>query len=230
MEILEPPIPPQKQPTTTSSVSKSVKMDPEKNPNSVIKLDVAGTIFKTTQGTLLSDQNSMLAKMFSTERNGRIPAVSQQDTGAYFIDRCPKYFGIILNFLRGGVVEKGANVDLKFLRNEAEYFCIEGLVKVIDEEIEETEKTEKEEASKSLNQFRNLEKEMRVIQGVIMTQGENREKELRKIQKEITTHGQNREEELRDIQNDLGSIKQRMIMEIRSLGDKICSSCKVVTK
>ena len=108
-------------------------MDPEKNPNSVIKLDVAGTIFKTTQGTLLSDQNSMLAKMFSTERNGRIPAVIQQDTGAYFIDRCPKYFGIILNFLRGGVVETGATVDLKFLRNEAEYFCIEGLVKVIDE-------------------------------------------------------------------------------------------------
>ena len=74
-------------------------MDSEKNPNSVIKLDVAGTIFKTTQGTLLSDQNSMLAKMFSTEKNGRIPAI-QDDSGAYFIDRCPKYFGIILNFLR----------------------------------------------------------------------------------------------------------------------------------
>ena len=111
-------------------------MDPEKNPNSVIKLDVAGTIFKTTQGTLLSDQNSMLAKMFSTERNGRIPAVIQQDTGAYFIDRCPKYFGIILNFLRSGLLEKGENIDLNFLRNEAKFFCIESLVKVVDEEIE----------------------------------------------------------------------------------------------
>ena len=193
-------------------------MDPGINPNSVVKLNVGGTIFQTTQGTLLSDQNSMLAKMFSTEKNGRIPA-NQDDSGAYFIDGCPKYFGIILNFLRRGVVEKGANVDLKFLRNEAEYFCIEGLVKVIDEEIE---KTEKEEASKSLNQFRNLEKELRVIQGVIRTQGQNREDEHRTIQKEIRTHGQNREEELRDIQTDLGSIKQRMIMEIRSLGDKIC--------
>ena len=146
-----------------------MKMDPEKTLNSVIKLDVAGTIFKTTQGTLLSDQNSMLAKMFSTERNGRIPAAIQKDTVAYFIDRCPKYFGIILNFLRGGVVEKGANVDLKFLRNEAEYFCIEGLVKVIDEEIE---KTEKEEASKSLNQFSNLENELRVIQDEMRTRGQ----------------------------------------------------------
>ena len=111
------------------------------NPNSVVKLDVGGTMFKTTQATLLSDQNSMLAKMFSTETNGRIPAI-QDDTGAYFIDGCPKYFGIILNFLRRGVLEKGENVDLKFLRNEAEYFCIQGLVKLVDEEIEKTEKRE----------------------------------------------------------------------------------------
>ena len=37
---------------------------------------------------------------------------------------------------------KISNVDLKFLRNEAEYFCIQGLVKVVDEEIEKTEKRE----------------------------------------------------------------------------------------
>ena len=40
------------------------------NPNSVVKLNVGGTMFMTTQGTLLSDQNSMLAKMFSSETNG----------------------------------------------------------------------------------------------------------------------------------------------------------------
>ena len=98
------------------------------NPNSKVKLDVGGTIFKTTHGTLLSDQNSKLAKMFSTEKNGRISAI-QDENGAYFIDRSPKYFEIILNFLRGGVMENGANVDLKFLRNEAEYFCIQGKIK-----------------------------------------------------------------------------------------------------
>ena len=50
---------------------KSVIMDSTGvNPNSVVKLNVGGTIFMTTQGTLLSDQNSMLAKMFSTETNG----------------------------------------------------------------------------------------------------------------------------------------------------------------
>ena len=66
----------------------------------------------------------------------------QDENGAYFIDSCPKYFGIILNFLRIGVMEKVANVDLKFLRNVAEYFCIQGLVKIVDEEIEKAEKGE----------------------------------------------------------------------------------------
>ena len=66
----------------------------------------------------------------------------QDENGAYFIDSSPKYFEIILNFLRRGVMENGANVDLKFLRNEADYFCIQGLVKVVEEEIEKTEKGE----------------------------------------------------------------------------------------
>ena len=100
-------------------------MDTCVNPNTVLKLNVGGKEFMTTQGTLSSDQNSMLARMFSTDANGRIPA-TQDANGAFFIDRCPKYFGVILNFLRSGKLEKVANVDLKFLRNEAEYFCIQG--------------------------------------------------------------------------------------------------------
>ena len=103
-------------------------MDTGVNPNSVLKLNVGGKQFVTTQGTLLSDQNSMLARMFSTDTNGRIPA-TQDANGAFFIDRCPKYFGVILNFLRSGKLENVANVDLKFLRNEAEYFCIQGKIK-----------------------------------------------------------------------------------------------------
>jgi hypothetical protein len=49
-------------------------------------------------------------------------------------------------------MEKVANVDLKFLRNVAEYFCIQGLVKIVDEEIEKTEKGE----AKRLAQFSSL--------------------------------------------------------------------------
>ena len=67
-----------------------------------------------------------------------IPGI-QDENGAYFIDSCPKHFGIILNFLQRGVMEKVGNVDLEFLRNDAEYFCIQGLVKLVDKEIEKTE-------------------------------------------------------------------------------------------
>ena len=102
-------------------------MDTGSNSNSVLKLNVGGKEFMTTLGTLSSDQNSMLARMFSTDANGRISA-TQDVNGAFFIDRCPKYFGVILNFLRCGKLEKVANIDLKFLRNEAEYFCIQGKI------------------------------------------------------------------------------------------------------
>ena len=70
-----------------------------------------------------------------------IPGI-QDESGAYFIDSSPKYFEIILNFLRRGVMEKVANVDLKFLRNDAAYFCIQDLVMVVEEEIKKTEKGE----------------------------------------------------------------------------------------
>ena len=115
-------------PPRTKKYSDEIKMDTGINPNSVLKLNVGGKQFVTTQGTLLSDQNSMLARMFSTDTNGRIPA-TQDANGAFFIDRCPKYFGVVLNFLRSGKLENVANVDLKFLRNEAEYFCIQGKIK-----------------------------------------------------------------------------------------------------
>ena len=117
---------------------KSVKMDILDNPNSgyrpksLVKLNVGGKMFMTTQGTLLSNQNLIQSKMTFPDEIGK----NQFDFGACFIDRCPKYFGIILNFLRSGLLEKGENIDLNFLRNEAEFFCIESLVKVVDEEIE----------------------------------------------------------------------------------------------
>ena len=116
---------------------KSVKMDILDNsnsgyrPKSLVKLNVGGKMFMTTQGTLLSNQNLIQSKMTFPDEIGK----NQFDFGACFIDRCPKYFGIILNFLRSGLLEKGENIDLNFLRNEAKFFCIESLVEVVDEEI-----------------------------------------------------------------------------------------------
>ena len=49
--------------------------------NEIIKICVGGQDFKTTRATLMSDQNSMLAKMFESDTMGRIPAARDPDNG-----------------------------------------------------------------------------------------------------------------------------------------------------
>ena len=58
----------------------------------------------------------------------RVAAARDPDTNAYFIDRSPKYFESILNFLRTGEIECPCCLDLKFLLQEAEYYGLEGKI------------------------------------------------------------------------------------------------------
>ena len=62
-----------------------------------IKLNVGGTIFETTLTTLTSKPESVLARMF--QPGSSIPPAAKTD-GVYFIDACPRAFGVILNYLR----------------------------------------------------------------------------------------------------------------------------------
>ena len=116
-----------------------------------------------------------------------IPGI-QDENGAYFIDSCPKYFGIILNFLRRGVMEKVGNVDLEFLRNDAEYFCIQGLVKLVDKEIEKTEKGK----ALRLEQFKRVDENVTKIGSEIEKTGKGealRLEQLRRIDENVTNLG-----------------------------------------
>ena len=91
---------------------RAVIMEKRKN---IIKLNVGGKIFHTTQTTLMSaDPNSMLARMFANAKNGMAPAILDEN-GAYFLDRSPKYFEVVLNYLRTGevILEGDLNPDGK---------------------------------------------------------------------------------------------------------------------
>jgi hypothetical protein len=89
----------------------------------IVNLNVGGTRFSTSRQTLCSIQDSFFSSLLS----GRIPTC-RDESGALFIDRDPKYFSIILNFLRTKELELNG-VDISSLRHEAEFFGISPLVK-----------------------------------------------------------------------------------------------------
>ena len=56
--------------------------------------------------------------------------------GAYFIDRDPRYFPYVLNYLRDGQLVTDSNISLEALKNEARYFGLFNLEEELKERIE----------------------------------------------------------------------------------------------
>ena len=101
--------------------------------DSIITLDVGGQMFKTQISTLTKYPDSMLAIMFQHTVNGLAPMPMTKD-GAYFLDANPLYFGEILDYLRHGkIVSEDPNV-LKGIKNLANYFRLEELIKELSVE------------------------------------------------------------------------------------------------
>lgn len=86
-------------------------------------LNVGGTRFSTSRQTLSWIPDSFFTALLS----GRISSL-RDETGAIFIDRDPKVFALILNYLRTKDIEL-KSVDIRALRHEAEYYGITPLVK-----------------------------------------------------------------------------------------------------
>jgi len=95
-----------------------------------VKLNVGGQLFQTTLTTLLSSSDSILAKMFDPE-SGFAPPYSEN--GVYFLDADPKYFAVILNWLRYGEIMLDADINPRNVAKVADYFGLEKLVKEIRE-------------------------------------------------------------------------------------------------
>ena len=91
---------------------------------SIISLNVGGSCFQTTATTLLwPGPDTFLAVLLS----GRLPATRDAD-GAYFIDRDPALFRIILSYLRTRHVAV-ADPNVHSVRLEAEYFGLTELAR-----------------------------------------------------------------------------------------------------
>lgn len=150
--------------------------------NDIIKLSIGGKEFKTTRGTLVADQKSMLARMFEkTDDSAILPAASKDENGAYFIDRDPRYFNVVLNFLRTGVVEINETIDLNFLLLEANYYGIDGMI----EKIEQSKKAREDEQNQKFSQ---IIYEMQNIANEIQSQ--NTSNEIRRTAYEMVTMNQ----------------------------------------
>lgn len=98
-----------------------------------INLNVGGALFSTTVGSLRMQKDSFFDLMFS----GRFP-IAYDSEKRVFIDRDGTHFRHILNYLRqagkGWTPEKlGLNkAELQQLRDEAEFYMLKPIVKLID--------------------------------------------------------------------------------------------------
>jgi len=88
---------------------------------SKITLDVGGTKFATSKSTLTKFKDSYFYAMLSSGR------FKPDDDGAYFIDRDPKHFGTILNFMRTGKInlQSWGKEDLELLQEDLDYYQIQ---------------------------------------------------------------------------------------------------------
>lgn len=104
-----------------------------------VTLNVGGKCFATSKSTLTGKEpGSMLARMFAEDNGGYFLSPSAVDkNGAYLIDRSPKYFEPLLNYLRIGQLIYDNNVNPEGILEEARFFGIDTLIPVLEQIIKE---------------------------------------------------------------------------------------------
>jgi len=96
--------------------------------NDWIRLNVGGQIFLTTRTTLSSCPGSTLSEMFNPD-SALPPAHSEN--GVFFLDADPKYFSIILNWMRHRDILLDPGIDLVNVAKMGDYFGLGGLCEMI---------------------------------------------------------------------------------------------------
>ncbi|XP_010768263.1 BTB/POZ domain-containing protein KCTD2 [Notothenia coriiceps] len=101
-----------------------------------VRLNVGGTYFVTTKQTLCRDPKSFLSRLCQEDPD---LDSDKDETGAYLIDRDPTYFGPILNYLRHGKLIMDKNLAEDGVLEEAEFYNIASLVRLVKERIRDNE-------------------------------------------------------------------------------------------
>ncbi|XP_061086673.1 LOW QUALITY PROTEIN: BTB/POZ domain-containing protein KCTD2 [Conger conger] len=109
---------------------------PEKPGSRWVRLNVGGTYFVTTKQTLCRDPKSFLYRLCQEDPD---LDSDKDDTGAYLIDRDPTYFGPILNYLRHGKLIINKDLAEEGVLEEAEFYNIASLVRLVKERIRDNE-------------------------------------------------------------------------------------------
>ena len=98
------------------------------SPQSIVSLDVGGTIFKTRLSTMLKYPGSKLVKMYNEGEKIK-------NLNYFFLDEDPEYFRVVLNFLRKGKIIKLEDENLyDGVLDLAKYLELDELVKLLERE------------------------------------------------------------------------------------------------
>ena len=104
-----------------------------------VTLNVGGKYFTTTRSTLTrGEPDSMLARMF-TQDTAHSWSSSMDSNGAFLIDRSPRYFEPILNYLRHGELVLDKHLNPQGVLEEAKFFGLESIIDILEAKIRSEE-------------------------------------------------------------------------------------------
>uniref|UniRef100_H2YV76 BTB domain-containing protein n=1 Tax=Ciona savignyi TaxID=51511 RepID=H2YV76_CIOSA len=115
------------------------------NKSKWIKLNVGGQYFVTTTTTLSKYPKSFLYRL--CQENPELNS-DKDETGAFLIDRDPIYFGPVLNFLRHGKLVIDKNLAEEGVLEEAEFYNITELIRLVKDRIRDRDKATTQPHSK----------------------------------------------------------------------------------
>lgn len=101
-----------------------------------VRLNIGGKEFVTTKTTLCKNAQSFFYKLCQDDPSVGL-TTDKDENGAYLIDRDPKYFAPVLNYLRHGKLVIETNLQEEGVLEEAEFYNIQELIHLVKDRIKE---------------------------------------------------------------------------------------------